>query len=187
LIQPTKVHISRYPAHESPVKSFPHLIVILSGSFLAETKAREEKRLRGRTMARKRKELLSSAPWRTGEAEEDDEAARMSREGKVSVTSNPGETATMNVPRSKRPDLDLAVDDFEEDDIDPELRYSFQRNSRVRQPRTNLFLITPLPSPPCDARTPWCWAMRSRCSENCELGVICNRNGVNFRRISFQD
>jgi hypothetical protein len=44
LIQPTKVHISRYPAHESPVKSFPHLIVILSGSFLAETKAREEKR-----------------------------------------------------------------------------------------------------------------------------------------------
>jgi hypothetical protein len=86
-------------------------------------------------MVRKRKELLSSAPWRTGEAEEDDEAARMSREGKVSVTSNPGETATMNVPRSKRPDLDLAVDDFEEDEIDPELRYSFQRNSRVCPPR----------------------------------------------------
>jgi hypothetical protein len=143
-------------------------------------------------MVRKRKELLSSAPWRTGEAEEDDEAARMSREGKVSVTSNPGETATMNVPRSKRPDLDLAVDDFEEDDIDPELRYSFQRNSRVRQPapRANLFLIAPLPFPTCVARSilvSWCWAMRSTCWANCELAVICNRNGMNFRRISFQD
>ncbi|XP_051200665.1 uncharacterized protein [Lolium perenne] len=97
-------------------------------------------------MARKRKELLSSAPWRTGEAEEDDEAARMSREGKVSVTSNPGETATMNVPRSKRPDLDLAVDDFEEDDIDPELRYSFQRNSRfLKRVFTVDTLVKPLP------------------------------------------
>ena len=82
-------------------------------------------------MGRKRKELLSSAPWRTGEAAEDEDAARMSREGKVSVTSNPGETPTMSVPRSRRPDLDLTVDDFEEDEIDPELRYSFQRNSRV--------------------------------------------------------
>ena len=51
--------------------------------------------------------------------------------GKFSVTSNPGETPTMSVPRSKRQDLDLTVDDFEEDEIDPELRYSFQRNSRV--------------------------------------------------------
>lgn len=86
-------------------------------------------------MGRKRKELLSSAPWRTGEAaEDDDEAARLSREGKVSVTSNPGETPTMHVPRNKRQDLDLAVDDFDEDEIDPELRYSFQRNSRVSHP-----------------------------------------------------
>ncbi|RLN04775.1 hypothetical protein C2845_PM13G00990 [Panicum miliaceum] len=84
-------------------------------------------------MGRKRKELLSSAPWRTGEAAEDEEAARLSREGKVSVTNNPGETATMNVPRSRRQDLDLAVDDFDEEEIDPELRYSFQRNSRLNQ------------------------------------------------------
>lgn len=97
-------------------------------------------------MVRKRKELLSSAPWRTGEAEEDDEAARMSREGKVTVTSNPGETPTMNMPRSKRPDLDLAVDDFEEDEIDPELRYSFQRNSRVCPARaTHQSLPSPFP------------------------------------------
>ncbi|PWZ57671.1 hypothetical protein Zm00014a_011464 [Zea mays] len=76
-------------------------------------------------MGQKRKELLSSAPWRTEEAGEDEDATRMSREGKVSVTSNPGETPTMSVPRSKRQDLDLTVDDFEEDEIDPELRYSF--------------------------------------------------------------
>ncbi|RCV29434.1 hypothetical protein SETIT_6G013300v2 [Setaria italica] len=84
-------------------------------------------------MGRKRKELLSSAPWRTGEAAEDEEAARLSREGKVSVTNNPGETATMNVPRSRRQDLDLTVDDFDEEEIDPELRYSFQRNSRMKK------------------------------------------------------
>jgi len=94
-------------------------------------------------MGRKRKELLSSAPWRTGEAAEDEEAARLSREGKVSVTNNPGETATMNVPRSRRQDLDLAVDDFDEEEIDPELRYSFQRNSRVY-----LLPSPPLLSPP---------------------------------------
>ena len=92
-------------------------------------------------MGRKRKELLSSAPWRTGEAAEDEEAARLSREGKVSVTNNPGETATMNVPRSRRQDLDLTVDDFDEEEIDPELRYSFQRNSRV-------YLFVTLLSPP---------------------------------------
>ncbi|PWZ38900.1 Guanylate-binding protein 4 [Zea mays] len=81
-------------------------------------------------MGRKWNELLSSAPWRTGEATEDEDAARMSQDGKVSVTSNPEEMPTMSVPRSRRPDLALTIDDFEEDEIDPELRYSFQRNSR---------------------------------------------------------
>ena len=81
-------------------------------------------------MGRKWNEL-SSAPWRTGEAAEDEDTTRMSREGKVSVTSNPEEMPTMSVPRSRRPDLALTIDDFEEDEIDPELRYSFQRNSRV--------------------------------------------------------
>ncbi|TVU43719.1 hypothetical protein EJB05_10207, partial [Eragrostis curvula] len=97
-------------------------------------------------MGRKRKELLSSAPWRTGDAAEDEEAARLSREGKVSVTNNPGETATMNVPRSRRPDLDLTVDDFDEEEIDPELRYSFQRNSRFLKRVFSVdTLVKPLP------------------------------------------
>ncbi|RLM61295.1 hypothetical protein C2845_PM14G00840 [Panicum miliaceum] len=97
-------------------------------------------------MGRKRKELLSSAPWRTGEAAEDEEAARLSREGKVSVTNNPGETATMNVPRSRRQDLDITVDDFDEEEIDPELRYSFQRNSRFLKRVFSVdTLVKPLP------------------------------------------
>ncbi|KAG8054285.1 hypothetical protein GUJ93_ZPchr0001g32953 [Zizania palustris] len=88
---------------------------------------------------------LSSAPWRTGEAAEDDEADRLAREGKVSVTSNPGETPTMHVP-CKRQDLDLAVDDVDEDEIDPELRYSFQRNSRfLRRVFSVDTLVKPLP------------------------------------------
>ncbi|KAJ1266907.1 hypothetical protein BS78_07G016100 [Paspalum vaginatum] len=97
-------------------------------------------------MGRKRKELLSSAPWRTGEAAEDEEAARLSREGKVSVTNNPGETPTMSVPRSRRQELDLTVDDFEDEEIDPELRYSFQRNSRFLKRVFSVdTLVKPLP------------------------------------------
>jgi hypothetical protein len=113
-------------------------------------------------MARKRKELLSSAPWRTGEAAEDEEAARLSREGKVSVTANPGDTATMNVPRTRRQELDLAVDDFEDDEIDPELRYSFQRNSRVRGTCASVPIFSFSFSPPFVRRRPCaCSCVRS--------------------------
>ncbi|ONM32173.1 hypothetical protein ZEAMMB73_Zm00001d040876 [Zea mays] len=46
---------------------------------------------------------------------------------------NLGETATMSVPHGRRQDLELAIDDFDEELIDPELRYSFQRNSKSIQ------------------------------------------------------
>uniref|UniRef100_A0A804PG53 GB1/RHD3-type G domain-containing protein n=1 Tax=Zea mays TaxID=4577 RepID=A0A804PG53_MAIZE len=96
-------------------------------------------------MGRKWNEL-SSAPWRMGEAAEDEDATRMSREGKVSITSNPEEMPTMSVPRSRRPDLDLTIDDFEEDEIDPELRYSFQRNNRFLKRVFSVdALVKPLP------------------------------------------
>uniref|UniRef100_A0A453S2L2 Uncharacterized protein n=1 Tax=Aegilops tauschii subsp. strangulata TaxID=200361 RepID=A0A453S2L2_AEGTS len=139
--RPTRAQRKAFPTsssrHRHPLPS--------SSQNQTESKRQHARRKEG-TMVRKRKELLSSAPWRTGEAEEDDEASRMSREGKVTVTSNPGETPTMNMPRSKRPDLDLAVDDFEEDEIDPELRYSFQRNSRfLRRVFTVDTLVKPLP------------------------------------------
>jgi hypothetical protein len=44
---------------------------------------------------------------------------------------NLGETATMSVPHNRHQDLKLAIDDFDEELIDPELRFSFQRNSKV--------------------------------------------------------
>ncbi|ONL94423.1 hypothetical protein ZEAMMB73_Zm00001d027980 [Zea mays] len=44
---------------------------------------------------------------------------------------NLGETATMSVPHGRQQDLELAIDDFDEELIDPELRFSFQRNSKV--------------------------------------------------------
>lgn len=146
-LDPRKPNTSLYArtAQPSPARPMrarrnqPHLLLSSPSSLSRQgnfLEVGEEERSRSEArMGRKRKELLSSAPWRTGEAaEDDDEAARLSREGKVSVTSNPGETPTMHVPRNKRQDLDLAVDDFDEDEIDPELRYSFQRNSRVSHP-----------------------------------------------------
>jgi hypothetical protein len=45
---------------------------------------------------------------------------------------NLGETATMSVPHDRHQDLKLAIDDFDEELIDPELRFSFQRNSKVQ-------------------------------------------------------
>ncbi|AQK63641.1 hypothetical protein ZEAMMB73_Zm00001d013478 [Zea mays] len=39
----------------------------------------------------------------------------------------------MSVPHGRRQDLELAIDDFDEELIDPELRYSFQRNSKSIQ------------------------------------------------------
>jgi hypothetical protein len=38
----------------------------------------------------------------------------------------------MSVPHGRRQDLELAIDDFDVELIDPELRYSFQRNSKVQ-------------------------------------------------------
>uniref|UniRef100_A0A804LF06 Late embryogenesis abundant protein LEA-2 subgroup domain-containing protein n=1 Tax=Zea mays TaxID=4577 RepID=A0A804LF06_MAIZE len=46
---------------------------------------------------------------------------------------NLGETATMSVPHGRQQDLELAIDDFDEELIDPELRFSFQRNSKSIQ------------------------------------------------------
>jgi hypothetical protein len=47
----------------------------------------------------------------------------------------------MSVPHGCDQDLELAVDDFDEEEIDPELRYSFQRNSKVQS-------SPPLPAQP---------------------------------------
>lgn len=78
---------------------------------------------------------MSSAPWRVEEEAED-----VFAEGKLKVTSQPGATPTMHVPRKK---TKASKDQDYEDsltEIDPELRYSFQRNFQV------LFKLTHLPN-----------------------------------------
>lgn len=78
-------------------------------------------------MAKTKKELLASAPWRAGpESDEKFKDARMK------VTSQPGTTPKMHVPGKKK--YNSKNDDVGEDslsEIDPELRYSFQRNFQV--------------------------------------------------------
>lgn len=73
-------------------------------------------------MAKKgKKQLMSSAPWRGEESE-------VIEEGKLKVTRQGDGTATMHVPASKSNHLHQDEDSIE---IDPELRYSFQRNFQV--------------------------------------------------------
>lgn len=70
---------------------------------------------------RKKKELLESAPWR-GEEDKFEGA-------KLRGTRQPGSgAATMYVPGKKSAG---SADDEDAVEIDPELRYSFQRNFQV--------------------------------------------------------
>ncbi|KAI3968059.1 hypothetical protein MKW92_041901 [Papaver armeniacum] len=74
-----------------------------------------------------KKQLLSSAPWR-GEDEDNEEKFK---DGKLKLTSQFGGDYTMYVPAkksvsSKSNDKNNLNDSLSE--IDPELRYSFQKN-----------------------------------------------------------
>ncbi|KAG6388896.1 hypothetical protein SASPL_150332 [Salvia splendens] len=93
-------------------------------------------------MAQKKKELLSSAPWRMGPQEDD-----KFKDAKLKVTSQPGATPKMHVPGKKTfGSKNDAVGEDSLTEIDPELRYSFQRNFQFLQ---NVFsidtIVKPLP------------------------------------------
>ncbi|KAE9459734.1 hypothetical protein C3L33_08394, partial [Rhododendron williamsianum] len=75
----------------------------------------------------KKKELLSSAPWRG----EDNVEADKFKDAKVSVTSQPGSTPTMHY--NKPSDKPFSDGDDYRFTIDPEFRYSFQRNYQFLQ------------------------------------------------------
>lgn len=76
-------------------------------------------------MAKGKKELLASAPWRV-----DQEQDEKFKDARLKVTSQPGKTSTMHVPGKKTVNSkDNEADDSLE--IDPELRFSFQRNFQV--------------------------------------------------------
>ncbi|XP_050215577.1 uncharacterized protein LOC126666759 [Mercurialis annua] len=95
-------------------------------------------------MAKGKRELLSKAPWRGDDY--DDEADKF-KDAKLKVTSQPGSTPTMHVPRKKN--QKIADDDDDEDDLlelDPELRYSFQRNFQFLQRVFSIdTVVKPLP------------------------------------------
>lgn len=75
----------------------------------------------------KKKQLLSSAPWR----DEEDNSAKF-EDAKLRATNQPGSTPTMYVPRKKKTVQGTNDDDDSSlTEIDPELRYSFQRNFKV--------------------------------------------------------
>ncbi|KAL6525290.1 hypothetical protein OROMI_030883 [Orobanche minor] len=94
-------------------------------------------------MAKTKKELLASAPWR-GSPQENDEKFKDAR---MRVTSQPGTTPTMHVPGKKK--YNSKNDDAGEDsltEIDPELRYSFQRNFQFLQRVFSIdTIVKPLP------------------------------------------
>ncbi|ERM99653.1 hypothetical protein AMTRI_Chr11g101430 [Amborella trichopoda] len=69
-----------------------------------------------------KKKLLSSAPWR------DEEKSEKFEDAKLKVTNQPGETAKMYVPRKRSLSSKNPQDKDSLTEIDPELRYSFQRN-----------------------------------------------------------
>ncbi|XP_021903354.1 uncharacterized protein LOC110818705 [Carica papaya] len=89
----------------------------------------------------KKKELLSKAPWRG----EDDQEADKFKDAKLKVTNQPGATPTMHVPRRRSTHASSDLDD-DSLEIDPELRYSFQRNFQFLQRVFSIdTLVKPLP------------------------------------------
>ncbi|KAF7836448.1 Thymidylate synthase [Senna tora] len=87
----------------------------------------------------KEAQIFDHTPWR-GEEETQDFP-----DAKLKVTNQPGATPTMHVPRKKSKHLN---DDDDDDslEIDPELRYSFQRNFQFLQRVFSIdTVVKPLP------------------------------------------
>ncbi|KAM1331857.1 hypothetical protein ACFX2I_044300 [Malus domestica] len=92
-------------------------------------------------MSKTKKQLMSSAPWRVEE-----EAEAEFPEGKLKVTSQPGSTPTMHVPRKKNKRSQDQDDQDSLTEIDPELRYSFERNFQFLQRVFSIdTVVKPLP------------------------------------------
>lgn len=102
-------------------------------------------------MGKQKKELWASAPWRTGE---DDDEKNKFEDANLKATNTPGSTPTMHVHRRKVKSKSSDEDEDGESalEIDPELRYSFQRNYQFLQ---RVFTIDTLvkPLPPAAAFT----------------------------------
>ncbi|XP_022728311.1 uncharacterized protein LOC111283904 [Durio zibethinus] len=94
-------------------------------------------------MGKTKKELLSKAPWR---GDDQDNSSKFA-DAKLKVTSQPGSTPEMHVPRPKSTDSRFDADNDDDSlEIDPELRYSFQRNFQfLRRVFSIDTVVKPLP------------------------------------------
>ncbi|KAF3340778.1 hypothetical protein FCM35_KLT09623 [Carex littledalei] len=89
----------------------------------------------------KKKELMSSAPWRGDEDESD-----IFEDAKMKITRQPGSDPTLHVPAKKSAKKSGSDYDDDEPVFDPELRYSFQRNMQfLGRVFTVDTLVKPLP------------------------------------------
>ena len=95
-------------------------------------------------MSKTKKQLLSSAPWRGDDQQQEDKF----QDARLRATKQPGSASTMYVPRKKsvktRPNDKDDDDDQSLSEIDPELRYSFQRNFQVSLSFLNLWVVLPV-------------------------------------------
>ncbi|XVF63372.1 hypothetical protein PTKIN_Ptkin09bG0082500 [Pterospermum kingtungense] len=92
-------------------------------------------------MGKAKKELLGNAPWRGDDQDKSDKFA----DAKLKATNQPGSTPKMHVPRRKSTNS-ISDDDDDSLEIDPELRYSFQRNFQFLQRVFSIdTVVKPLP------------------------------------------
>ncbi|XP_010478806.1 PREDICTED: uncharacterized protein LOC104777384 [Camelina sativa] len=90
----------------------------------------------------KKKELLSKAPWR---GDDDDDSDKFSG-AKLKVTKDSDGMSKMHVPSRGAKKGSLADDDDDLLEIDPQLRYSFNRNYQFLQRVFTIdTLVKPLP------------------------------------------
>ena len=75
-------------------------------------------------MAKTKKELLASAPWRGQEEEK-------FKDAKLKATRNQS-GSTMHLHRKKNNGVEKTYEDDSITELDPQLRYSFQRNYQVK-------------------------------------------------------
>ncbi|KAF5192584.1 zinc finger/BTB domain protein [Thalictrum thalictroides] len=91
-------------------------------------------------MAKKKKELVASAPWRG--LEEEDNSEKFS-DANMKVVKQPGSEATMYVPGKKSP---KSNNNESLSEIDQEFKYSFKRNYQFLQRVFTMdTLVKPLP------------------------------------------
>ncbi|AEE31627.1 hypothetical protein AtNW77_Chr1g0037671 [Arabidopsis thaliana] len=90
----------------------------------------------------KKKELLSKAPWR---GDDEDDSDKFSN-AKLKVTKDSDGMSKMHVPSRGTKKGSLADDDDDSLEIDPQLRYSFNRNYQFLQSVFTIdTLVKPLP------------------------------------------